>query len=67
MPYLLVARLLETGSHVFQRPGVGSYGALLCEYDTVKTEIIGHHARTLELPPPVRPGIFFFFFISSEG
>jgi len=69
MPYLLVARLLEMGSHVFQRPGVGSYGAFLCECDTVKTEIIGHHARALELLrmlPPVRPGIFSFS-VSSEG
>ncbi|RPB03272.1 hypothetical protein L873DRAFT_224531 [Choiromyces venosus 120613-1] len=34
---------------------------------TVKTGIIGPHARTLELPFLVRSAVFFFLSVSVEG
>jgi len=35
--------------------------------NTVRTQIIGPEARTLELPFLVRPGSFFFFFCLKLG
>ena len=34
---------------------------------TVRTGVIGPHARTLELPLLVRPAMFFFSPVSAEG
>jgi len=42
-----------------------SYG--LSKRGTVKTQIIGRCAMSLELPPLVGSGIFLFFYVSQGG
>ena len=41
--------------------------SLVSGYGTVRTRIIGHEAKTLELPLLVRSGSFFFYFVLSSS